>query len=558
MSIVSMIPWKKVLLKAYNKLAINREGQRRDGPIIVVVSTLIALAAYYPIVERIDPSKNVYRSLFRLGVGDSYSFYTGTTGGEYKRVGESLMRQETDFSIQAVPRKASHELRENETRREGNLKMVLNKRDALAIVSKDKLERAEIGNQVRVVAPLYGEKMHVLFRLGDFELQKGGPLPTLSANPTPELKEFFRNARVYMASGESRKGSYVSDLVMLSCGLDAKKLIYGPSIGDAVTGLWNSKLGGPNEEGIDVAFIIAGSPLAELTPYLKTDLRLGLMSIDPEVVTSMNTTFGTRYSPTTFNDKYDDWFDRVWTLETPAMLVASTDVSGEVLLEVSRLLNEIASEGGPISEYSAHDRVQRELPGTVRTHAEAWGSFAAFVLLLSPFLVAFLTWGVSSVKLNMYFEQMTNTYKQRLPENVDLTSIESGLVVPKPRDDHEAVLKELVMGMSEILEMISRIRVDYNTGGITVTHQAHLVDTVYQLKQIFMRNIGQRLNAVIENGTEITKDQIVRYYAAGYIDLGSYQHLVSLIEPSHVFTPNAALRAEDSREFRSMGKARKT
>ena len=534
MPIINLIPWKELFLKLYNKLAINKDGKHRDRPVIVLLSILVAMAIYWPIVERIDPSKNVYRHLGRSAAGVSYSFYTGTTGGEYNRIGEELTARKSPITFQHVPRNATSGDQDQEHRRAGNMTMVLNETNAIAIVQQDELERAGIQDEVRTVTPLYGEKMHILYRLEDRDLLSAGTnvLPVLSRECPEALRSFLGKARIHMASGDSRKGSYLSDLVFLMCQVDVKQPRYGTAIGDAIEDLVGSSWGDESPNGIDVACIIAGSPLADLSSHLEIGGKLGLISIDPGTVSELNQTFGTRYQPTTFNGKYDSRFDRVRTLEVPAILVTSLDVPEPVILETSRLLDEIKEEGFPIHEYSSHDRVKRELPGPTRARAEAWGSFAAGVGLLSLFLMLVFTWAVSSVKLAHYSNQMTTAYKRDFPSNDAVAISGSGLMVPETAGDHQEVLNKLVEGMVELLKSIARIREDYDSGGITVTHQQHLMQTVYGLKAIFMRNISQHLCAAIESGMDLDSEELGRFFAAGYIDLPAYEYLSAQLPPS--------------------------
>ena len=142
--------------------------------------------------------------------------------------------------------------------------------------------------------------------------------------------------------------------------------------------------------------------------------------------------------------------------------------------------------------------------------------------------MAFLVWITSEYKQVNYFRDMTNIYSEFLPTNTNLDADKGPFPKPIIYENQNEIISGLVRGIALLLSLAQKIRSDYKSGGITMTHYRHLLDSLYEIKDIFQRNLAQRLNKVLEQKLLPKKQQqelLRSYYTAGYLKLENYRYL---------------------------------
>ena len=147
--------------------------------------------------------------------------------------------------------------------------------------------------------------------------------------------------------------------------------------------------------------------------------------------------------------------------------------------------------------------------------------------------MTFLVWITSEYKQVNYFRDIIKVYSECLPTNTNLDEQKRPFPKPIIYENQNEIISDLVRGIAGLLSVAKKIRRDYKSGGITMTHYRHLLDSLYEIKDIFQRNLAQRLNEVLEQKLLPKKEQqeLLRcYYTAGYLKLQNYRDLLIVIE----------------------------
>ena len=78
-------------------------------------------------------------------------------------------------------------------------------------------------------------------------------------------------------------------------------------------------------------------------------------------------------------------------------------------------------------------------------------------------------------------------------------------------------------GIAELLGLAADIRDDYETGGIMVSHQVHLEESLYLIKEIFSRHLARRVEAHISSGGRVSLKEVRQLYIACYLPRDAYE-----------------------------------
>ena len=90
-------------------------------------------------------------------------------------------------------------------------------------------------------------------------------------------------------------------------------------------------------------------------------------------------------------------------------------------------------------------------------------------------------------------------------------------------------------GISGLISVTQRVRRDYESGGVTIGHYNHLLDSIRVLKDLFQANLFQRLLDVLEarrleGDFAITGELLRHYHTAGYITTRRYYTLLKHLD----------------------------
>ncbi len=313
--------------------------------VVVLPFFLGACTLYEVVVNYLDDSLSVLSGV--LGPRSHYTFYSGSPGGAYVQIGAALEKkyedQEGDFLLTAVETGGGFE----------NAVQVRNHDKSLAL-TKESIPPSQDPAEQRMVrvAPLYMERLHVLYRRSKFEesMKRNCPGFTAASGNAYErlgidvstsngesaqcLASFFSESRV--ATGPVGSGTNVFASYLLTTAALSPKQIINTSSSDAVERL----LGDSPGDEVDIVFTMAGAPLNGVCWALDRDKDIRLMGVQPSLIAEVNSRYGSKLRIVDFHDKYDG--GDINTAGGYAYLVASPDVPRSVLDGVLSTLAEVA------------------------------------------------------------------------------------------------------------------------------------------------------------------------------------------------------------------------
>ncbi len=107
--------------------------------------------------------------------------------------------------------------------------------------------------------------------------------------------------------------------------------------------------------------------------------------------------------------------------------------------------------------------------------------------------------GSSRLRLSLkYFRAIVLVYKSYLPENTSLDEQHKPFPRPIIWEKQDEIVTKLIRGIAELLIIVRSVREDLEAGGITISHYNHLLQSAYSIRDIFRRNLAQRMNEIIE------------------------------------------------------------
>ncbi len=485
--------------------------------ILLIVALIIAIIAYYYTVEFYDPNKNFLSQIWRGIVQESYVFYSGSEGGFYIQIGELLEEvTEKGAGIKVNNKKTSGGFE--------NAINIMNSSSAFGLLQEDTIhEKDFIRNHIRYIAPLYLERMHILYLRKKFK----NMLPVLS-QANEKLKVAFSDAVV--STGPQGSGSKIFASYLLSqCQINLKtELALG--FKDALDKLIDGK--------IDVVFCIAGAPLFVVTELLEEHSdKIGLISIAPELFQNMNKNYGLKLRPETFKEIYPGG-EKVSTIGSYAFLIASKDVPNSAILELITILDDSKEKMKGYSQVSSFPLDQFDFRAAFEQEYDSFFMellaniflFIVSVSVATAGALVFLVRVSSGYKQSKYFRAIVQVYKSCLPENTELNEHHKPFPRPIIWEKQDEIITKLIRGISELLILLTSIRTDFEIGGITISHYNHLLESAYSIKDIFKRNLAQRINEVIETKSSDISSELLRHLnTAGYLTRENYQNLIATL-----------------------------
>lgn len=488
--------------------------------ILFLTAILVSITAYTYIVEFYDPNANFLKQIWRGIVQESYTFHSGAEGGFYIQVGK-LLEKETvsNVGIKIYNEESSGGFE--------NAVSVASSASAFGLLQEDTLtEKDSLRERLRFITPLYVERMHVLYRR-----DKCDPNIAIRLSPHDDAaKKLFQDVKI--STGPHGSGSKVFSSYLLSQCEFRKVEDLNLSFKEALTRLETGDVG--------VVFTIAGAPLRDVKEIIERNKNIGLMSIDPTIIPELNRTFGLRLRPTTFKEIYEGG-EKISTIGSYAFLIASKDVPNSAIMELLSVLDrskhkmEGYNEHGnfPLDQFDYMCTFKKEYQGFRMELLRNLFIFIVSVVGTTAAAMTFLVWITSEYKQVNYFRDIIKVYSECLPTNTNLDEQKGAFPKPIIYENQNAIISELVRGIARLLSVAQKIRRDYKSGGITMTHYRHLLDSLYEIKDIFQRNLAQRLNEVLEQKLLPKKEQqeLLRcYYTAGYLKLQNYRDLLVVIE----------------------------
>ena len=541
----------------------------RTRYVFVGLALVMSIIGYYFVVDALDSRSNFnfFGDLKRLFGREQYTFYSGSKGGFYIRMGETLeQRTEEEGNVQF----------KNVSTRGAidNARRVSSHPKSFGLVQEDTLAKDDfLREHLRFVTPLYLERMHIIYDTESYKriitqrraeewkkqnatgdsrasnestssdstasndessIKQVDPRALLTLGPRTgaddDVHYFFEHAKISM--GPVGSGSRLFAKYLLShCGIDTSKA-QSLSFKEALARM---NADATDEIKVDIVFTIAGAPLDEVKAKLLSDgrRRFKLMSIDPSTVPALNQKYNLRLHNASFKDKYQQG-EAISTFGSWAFLIASKDVSdaavSEALMELEKSKQDIQRVMGidddaafQLSEFNFYETAKSNAVGFRMRFLRNFIVFVTFITLSTIAITTFFSWLISGFIKVWFYRQLTAVYRS-LPENARLTE-SNGVPSPVIYADQKEIISDLVKGMSQLLTLAARVRSAYNDGELRIGHYSFLLDNVESLRAIFQRNMAQRLNEYYANYGEFDSVSLRHYFTAGYLAAGECRAL---------------------------------
>lgn len=540
MGILDLIPWKNLSKQVFDFLVYQQDGRRRDRALIFVVSVALSLGLYFVCADVFFPSRNIIKWAYAW-IGGGYEFQSGSSTGTYFTIGSRLEAKAKDDQAVLTNHTNSGGSREV-------LRKVVRGPLAFGLVQGDFLAWQEFPQtRIQTIGPLYDEKLHILYRQSLWMEALNGTAEATPAAPVLALESdrftqrLFNLARVRLASqgrgpGRPTIAYQIVDLCGLRIGKD--RPLHFQHLWEALEEPQHA------ETAIDIAFITIGAPAERINGIVSkpSDQReFGLMEVDPGVLRALNEVSNGQYHLAGFGDVYGGAFSTIDTISTRAVLVASREVRASEIGKVVSWIEELARPEEPdvalrtlLGDYDM-TLLAEQYPSELRDEIETWASGLIAICLMAVVFGSLLGGALSYWKQVWYVREITAIYSKSLPVTATLDDASSDLPLPivqfaeGEKLEPDAAVKQIVCGISKLLRLAMTIRSDYDTGGITVSHQRYLLDSIYQIKSIFQAHLARRLHEWIATGDPLPPNIVERCYQAAYLNDESYRLLSNLI-----------------------------
>lgn len=493
---------------------------------ILVVSILISVAVYNILINKIAPTENVL-SLFTHNK-PLYKFYSGSKGGFYIKIGSSV---ETHFK-----KNQSYQIVNEET--DGGLDNVIKvvaDPNSFGLVQESTLSSGDmLRNHVRFVSPLYMERLHIVYRISAAEESGLTPENIVLTKDNTKLQEFFKSSDVSIGpvgSGTRTASTYLLDIA----GLNPKKT----HALSQEEGLQSIKA----VDGIDILMNIVGAPNESINELLKSE-KFALLSVDPTIISEINKSFKTNYRQTDFKNKYST-SRSTGTLGSYAYLIANKNVSETTIHKVLGSLHTVRpaikrsfknivfddQTTFQLDEIDFSSNLQKDIIRKKLKRLRALLIFCISVLVNATLTMVFLVWVFSSVKLAKYYKLITKIYKSSFPKSTTIDYVSYSIPYIKTSKNRTRRLGILVLGITDTFDILTEVRKDYDTGGITDSHfenlKLNLKQSLQDFRKAIFRNLYIQLNTKSHDIDRILLDS---YLTESFLNFEDYQELIKHIE----------------------------
>jgi len=459
----------------------------------------IAVTLYYLGTEFIAPRRNVISIFLNSIIPPTYNFYSGNSSGYYFQIGEGIQNA---TEIELLNLLNTNQVTNIESGgATDNLLKVAYSQKSLGLIQEDTINGSLIDQRFidgiygdfRMVAPLYTEKLHILYRPIEEiidrdereELSRTTENLTLTARTkTVDIstlsKEELNNkatedASYYLSHPEVKLnlGDINSGSLLLAHALLEKAGVADFSLRESNDSFEDALKRFQNKE-IHVLFYIVGSPLEAIKIELENNAQLmNIKGID--IIQSLHEDFGFILRPSYFKNEYRGTpGENVVTFSTQAVLIASRDISNNSLLGILKKLSDhIDNTNTPITTILSPDdlantidlvtiQAQKEQDELVRD---------ILIFLLTVFIgtivaIKVLNEIISNLKKVYYFKQI-----QKIRYELDKIKLSSEEAIKdvseKVGEDASNKLPEIRQQIKNLFQLKKNIWEDYQTGGVT-------------------------------------------------------------------------------------------
>lgn len=512
-------------MSSTEQISSNLLGRFNLKAFLILLSFGGAIFIYIFIVDMYLPQANIFRSLnFTPKV---YNFYSGGEKGFYyplAKVLEQSTQNHKNIKIIAHPTAGGFE----------NALRVMESGQSFGLVQEETIRDEDyIKKQVQYVAPIYTERLHILYRK-DFFGDKEENLE-LSANTSKKILKKLNSAKINSGPVGSSTRIITSYLLSELLGSQLKPVntqeihkIKNLSNKDAFAEL--------DKKNLDIVFVIAGAPLPDVVSLLNTK-KIGLLGVSPSLVAKLNEKYRLNLRFSDFRDKYSG--KNVSTIGTHAFLIASQDVPSNDIISTLEILN--ANEKTLRNDLGFSSSVHFQLDEfdylsafkskhETRTMKKFWdiSIFISSVFVITITILTFLVWIISSLAFHKHFQMLTEVISNHLPRVEKLDEETHNFSMPITPNNQSEIMSRLVRGQQKLIQLDLDIQENFRTGRLIDRHFFALTEQTERVVMRIRSSIERSLFKQQDDSTIARK-----LYEAGYLGTEEYDWLITQQSNQH-------------------------
>lgn len=508
--------------------------------LVMAISLLISIATYYYIVEFSGSDFSLLTN-FRFGGPPHYIFHSGNKPATYYLLGQFLAAQSESSN------KINIESKETNGGYANANHVLESPKPSFGIVQSHVLEVDEVlRNNLKLITRLYLERMHVIFNKQKYRQVTGKDpdklQPTISPTSDPLLLKFLSSAKIGtgLAGGGTK---LVSSYIINNLNKQLKDHRIRPLTTNVELALSSLDSG-----STDVQFLITGAPNDDIRKLIVAQKdKFGLMNIDASMVEFLNKEYGINLRHTDFKDKYKindsenvGVYDDTHTLGAYSQLITDKNTPYVDILSFLELLDNADKSTHPVAkvfknEYKFMENYKKQHYSQRMLQLRSLAVF--IVTILTSFFAALIsiTWLMSNYSQLKYNIRISKVVEDNMPINEEINEElipnekESSLLRPHINNNQISIVNKIILGLNSLSHLRKEISSD---NGLTGAHATYLFERIDQSTTDLKRNLGRRLNEIIErNENYMISETIRHYFTADYITRDDYQWLKSkLIE----------------------------
>lgn len=513
--------------------------------VLFIISVVIVTSGYYYVANFFNLDISHLQLPF---ISRTYKFYSGSPGGFYIHIGNSL--------AQASKNKRTIKIINNTTAGSfENALKVMTSHSAFGIIQEESiLQDVHMREKIRFIAPLYMSRLHLIYNIESFSKfvlpDQKDSVPYISTMSNAATLAFFANAKIN-GGPIGNSSSIISDYLLaeLRGQLDEKDIYYSQFTNHsdeiAYQLLWKGDL--------DIIFTSVGAPIIAVDSLLSSG-KFGLMGIGASMVSILYEKYGVNVRLTNFADKYRN-LPPTSTIGSYAFLITSKDVPNNDILRVLEMLKSniplIKRLAGlkeqrsfQLDEFDFLESFHAEHNKNIMEKLRDLFFFIVSIIVSTAIVITILLWFISSYKQNKHFIYISRVAKDVIPANTTIGFMtneqlnqteknqsnknkqDAVFPIPIQPENKKDVIIKLVQGIRNLYAIRLVINDDYRNGGITDNHHVYLLDHENRVNLKLRHILAQQLNAYFRKYQPISIEELRAYYSSGYLLKEDYYTLM--------------------------------
>ena len=368
--------------------------------ILVFVAVIISAAGYTYIrgaksipnflLQTINPNKS------------KVVFYSGTTGGLYKNIGEELADKSIRYGIVVEHRTSSGGT-------ENHKQIVASTQPTMGLIQEDEVRDDDFTlKKVKYIIPVYIERFHVLYNIEKFKEITGSDGKFSIQQELDEKSEnFLKESVVHAANAPGSTRGY-AEVVLREAGWKGQ-------FSDRIIRTFADRVAALEKGEIDILILFGGAPLPALKSKLASDQnrKIRLASIEPTYIRHLRSKYEYNFRIVDFDGLYIKGGKRIMTFGDYAYLAASPDVSNEIIECTLSIFNSIKNMNSfrPLKELPFYETYKSSIANKKFIIFKELLIFIVTTFISSIAIFASVIWILSSIKKAKYIEELIKIEK---------------------------------------------------------------------------------------------------------------------------------------------------